>query len=98
MVQAEALDELLERAGAGLEACVVVQVDETALLERLLKRAELEGRSDDNEETIRNRMRVYREQTAPLVDYYRERGLVIEVDGLAGVDEVEKRIGEALEG
>ena len=61
-----------------------------------MKRASIEGRSDDNAETIRNRMSVYREQTEPLVAYYRERGLLAEVDGMGAMDEVERRIEEAL--
>ena len=53
-------------------------------------------RADDNEETIRNRMRVYREQTEPLVAYYRERGLLREVEGMGSVDEIAGRVSEAL--
>jgi len=94
--QAEALDALLEKLGTNLERCVALVVDEDSLVTRLLGRAELEGRSDDSEETIRTRMRVYRTQTAPLVDYYRRRGILAEVNGLGSVDEVAKRIEEAL--
>ena len=94
--QARALDAMLERMGAPLERCVALDVDTEELVRRLLKRAEIEGRSDDNEETIRNRMRVYRDQTAPLVAYYRERGLLREVDAAGSIDEIEKRIEEAL--
>jgi adenylate kinase len=94
--QAEALDRMLERLGVRLERCVALRVDEDELVRRLLKRAAIEGRSDDNEETIRKRMRVYREQTQPLVDYYARRRVLREVDGLGGVDEVAARIREAL--
>ena len=66
--QAEALDKILEEMGTPLEACVTLEVPEDELVGRLLKRAELEGRSDDNEETVRTRMHVYRDQTEPLVD------------------------------
>ena len=65
--QAEALDALLAEMGTDLERCVALVVDEDAVVARLLKRAEIEGRSDDNEDTIRRRMRVYREQTEPLI-------------------------------
>lgn len=95
--QAEALDALLARLRTPLEACVALEVEEEELVRRLLSRAEIEGRSDDNEQTIRNRMRVYRDQTAPLVAYYQERGLLRRVSGLGSLDEVEKRIEEALE-
>jgi adenylate kinase len=94
--QAEALDALLERIGTGLDRCVALVVDEDSLVTRLLGRAQIEGRSDDSEETIRTRMSVYQEQTAPLVDYYRKRGILTEVDGLGSVEEVAKRIEEAL--
>jgi adenylate kinase len=94
--QAEALDTLLEGMGTKLERCVAIDVDEDSLVTRLLGRAQIEGRSDDSEETIRTRMSVYRAQTAPLVDYYRKRGILAEVDGLGSVEEVAKRIEEAL--
>jgi adenylate kinase len=94
--QAAALDVLLERMGTSLECCVALVVDEEALVDRLLGRAKIEGRSDDSEETIRTRMSVYRAQTAPLVDYYRERGILAEVDGFGSIEEVSKRIEGAL--
>jgi adenylate kinase len=94
--QAEALDALLERMGTHLERCVSIVVDENSLVARLLGRSTIEGRSDDSEETIRTRMGVYCAQTAPLVDYYRERGILAEVDGLGSVEEVTKRIEEAM--
>ena len=94
--QAEALDVLLERMGTNLERCVTFVVDEEPLVARLLERAQIEGRSDDSEETIRTRMSVYRAQTAPLVDHYRKRGILAEVDGLGSAEEVAERIEEAL--
>ena len=94
--QAKALDVLLERMGTNLERCVALVADEDSLVARLLGRAQIEGRNDDSEETIRTRMGVYRVQTAPLVDYYRKRGILAEVDGLGSIEEVAKRIDEAL--
>jgi len=94
--QAAALDGMLAKLGVALERCVALTVDEDELVTRLLKRAEIEGRADDNEASIRTRMRVYREQTEPLVEYYRKRGVLREVNGLGSVDEVAKRIEEAL--
>jgi adenylate kinase len=94
--QARALDDLLARMNARLECCVALVVDEDQLVRRLLGRGEIEGRSDDNEESIRTRMRVYREQTAPLVEYYRDREILIEVDGMGSIEEVGKRIDEVL--
>lgn len=94
--QAEALDEMLSRLGVELERCVALRVDEDELVARLLRRAEIEGRSDDNEATIRTRMHVYREKTQPLVDYYAQRGVLQEVEGEGSIDDVAARIQEAL--
>jgi adenylate kinase len=96
VAQAEALDRTLEKLGAPLERCLAVTVDTEAVVQRLLKRAEIEGRADDNEETIRERMRVYEKQTAPLLDHYGKAGLLAEVDGMGTVAEVFERIEEAL--
>ena len=94
--QARALDALLEGLGSKLDRCVALVADEPAVIARLLKRAEIEGRSDDNEATIRRRLCVYREQTEPLIEYYRGRDVLTEVDGMGTIDEIEKRIEEAL--
>lgn len=94
--QAEALDRILAGLDTPLERCVVLNVDEEALTTRLLRRASLEGRSDDNEETIRNRMGVYRKQTQPLIDFYRKQALLHEVDALGTIEEIAKRVEEAL--
>ena len=67
------------------------------LVERLLQRAALEGRADDTEDVIRRRQEVYAEQTAPLIEVYRDRDLLIEVDGLGEVDDVTQRIFAALD-
>jgi adenylate kinase len=72
---------------------VVLNVSEDALLERMLGR----GRPDDTEDTIRNRFKVYQEQTEPLLDLFDERGLVVHVDGAAQIEEVTDRILSALE-
>ena len=94
--QADALDRLLPRLGVSLERCVSLQVDENQLVGRLLKRAEIEGRPDDNEQTIRTRMQVYKDSTAPLIAYYSARGVLKEVNGAGSVGEVSKRIEQAL--
>jgi len=94
--QAAALDAMLVKLGMSLERCVALRVDEEELVQRLLKRASIEGRTDDNEEAIRTRMRVYREQTQPLVEYYRKRGVLREVDGIGTVAAVAARIEGAL--
>jgi adenylate kinase len=96
--QAEALDELLRRLGVSLERCVALRVSEEELVKRLLRRAEIEGRTDDNEASIRTRMREYREKTEPLIAHYRKRGVLREVDGIGTEDEVAQRIERALAG
>jgi adenylate kinase len=94
--QVTALDEMLGAQGATLEHVLELTVDDDAVVQRLLKRAEVEGRADDTEEVIRERMAIYHRQTKPLSDTYRERGLLVEVDGLGDVDVVTKRVLTAL--
>ncbi len=96
LVQAEALDELLSALGAPLERCLAIHVEPEELVQRLLKRAELEGRVDDNEETIRERMRVYQAETEPLLSYYRSRDLLREIVGAGSIEVISQRIEEAL--
>jgi adenylate kinase len=88
--QAEALDDLLVEIGAQINIVPHIHVEQDVLVERLLMRAKIEGRADDNEETIRTRMRVYEEQTRPLLEYYGRKGLVVEVNGQQSVEEVNK--------
>ncbi|MBM4384699.1 MAG: adenylate kinase [Deltaproteobacteria bacterium] len=95
--QADALDKMLPVLGVSLERCISLEVDEDELVKRLLNRARIEGRSDDNEGTIRTRMQVYRESTAPLIAYYGGRGVLARVDGEGSVEEVAKRIRHALD-
>lgn len=96
VAQARALDELLARLGFALERCIAIRVEEDELVRRLLRRAEIEGRSDDNEGAIRTRMEEYRRKTEPLVEHYRAAGVLAEVDGTGGVEQVAKRIQEAV--
>ena len=95
--QVAALDEELTRTAQGIDAVISLVADSEVLAARLLKRAELEGRADDNAETIRNRMVIYTEATDPLLATYRDRGLLLEVDGLGGIEEVAVRITSALD-
>jgi adenylate kinase len=96
VAQAEALDALLAKRGETLERCVALEVDEDAIVKRLLRRKELEGRTDDNEGTIRERMREYQAKTAPLVAYYKARSVLRSVDGMGTEDEVAVRVTGAL--
>jgi len=97
LAQAEALDTVLERIGQPVDIAVSVTVDEAEIVDRLSRRAVEEGRSDDTEEVIRNRLRVYTEKTAPVAGHYAERGQLREVDGMGTVEEVHQRMLETLE-
>ncbi|HSJ20295.1 MAG TPA: adenylate kinase [Nocardioidaceae bacterium] len=97
VAQVAELDSMLRDAGTSLDAVVVLTVNDEELVQRLLKRAETEGRTDDTEEVVRHRQDVYNEQTAPLIEVYAERGLLVEVDGMGGVDEVTARVFAALD-
>ena len=94
--QVEELDSILSDAGQSLNAVVLITADTDEVVRRLLNRAQEQGRADDTEDVIRRRLEVYAEQTAPLINVYSKRNLVIEVDGLGAVAEVTARILEAL--
>ena len=94
--QAEGLDELLREKGIKLDAVVSIDVPDEIVIDRLLKRAEIEGRPDDNRETIENRLKVYYEQTEPLKEYYRKSGLVKSIDGVGNVDDIFEKIIKQL--
>ncbi|HET9779521.1 MAG TPA: adenylate kinase [Propionibacteriaceae bacterium] len=95
--QVQTLDDYLAETDRPLAAVVSLLADIDEVVARLLKRAEIDGRSDDNEETIRVRLQVYAEQTEPLLGVYRARGLLVEVDGLGPIDEVSERVFVALD-
>jgi adenylate kinase len=96
--QAQALDRLLKGNGHALDAVINLLVPEKTLTERMLGRAAQEGRSDDRPETVAERLRVYREKTAPLVEHYRAAGLLKDVDGSGEIFEIAGRIDQALAG
>lgn len=96
--QAEALDRLLVDLDIHLLGVLSVEVPTALLVERLLERSLKEGRSDDNEETIRSRMRVYEEKTRPLVTYYAGTGSLRVIDGVGTPEQVYGRIETALGG
>lgn len=96
--QVKALDAILAEDGHELESVVVLDVDRDELVQRLLRRAQIEGRADDTEEVIRRRQEVYAEETAPLIAIYRERDLVLTVEGSGEIDEVSGRVLSVLAG
>ena len=97
VAQAEALDAMLRRAGRRVDVVVSLQVDDDELRRRVLHRAQVEGRADDTAEAIEQRLRVYREETAPVLEYYRRTGTrIVAVDGVGEIDAVTERITAAL--
>jgi adenylate kinase len=96
LAQASALGDLLERIGQPMDQAVQLDVDTELLIERIAGRANAEGRADDNPESVRKRLAIYNEQTAPVVEYYRQHGMLTVVDGVGTLDEVFTRILEAI--
>ncbi len=94
--QVDTLDRILDGFGTKLDGVLELVVDPEELIQRLLKRAETSGRADDTEAVIRHRQEVYTAETAPLLEVYGARGLVIEVDGMGEVEEITRRIDAAL--
>jgi adenylate kinase len=94
--QAASLDQYLAEKGRRLDLVLVLACNEDELVRRLLARAVLEKRVDDTPETIRRRLQIYREQTEPLIEYYRDHGIVEMVDGIGSPDEVFSRIQQCV--
>ncbi len=90
--QVAELDAMLRSAGQHLDLVVELTVDIDEVVARLVKRAMDQGRSDDTEEVIRRRLEVYAEQTAPLIETYSDRGLLVRVDGMGLIEEVTERL------
>jgi adenylate kinase len=97
LAQVEELDGMIEYTGHALDAVVCLTVDADEIVQRLLQRAQVEGRADDTEDVIRRRQEVYAEQTEPLIEVYRGRGILVSVDGMGEVTEVTQRIFDALD-
>ncbi len=93
LAQAEGLDKMLAELGAPLDLALLVQVDDAEVMQRLLARK----RADDTEETIRNRLDVYRAQPEPLIGYYRDQGKLAPVEGVGAIDEIFARVSEVLQ-
>jgi adenylate kinase len=95
--QARSLDESLQQRGTPLTIALELRADENELVARMLRRAAVERRADDNPQTIAHRMEVYRQQTAPLLDYYRFKSILVTVDAMGSPDEVFERIKHAVD-
>lgn len=96
LAQADALDQLLKRIGQPLDAVLKLNVPDADIIKRTEIRFQAEGRADDDPETVRRRLQVYAQQTAPVADYYAQRGLLTEVDGVGAIEDVFVRLLAAL--
>lgn len=96
IAQAEALDRLLSRRGGHLSGAIFLDVPEAELIQRLRGRAQIEGRADDNPDTIQTRLREYQQKTAPLLDYYQKQGRLHTIPGIGTVEEVGQRIEKVI--
>lgn len=90
--QAHDLEELLKEVNGSVNVVLALEVHDDELMQRLLKRAQIEGRKDDTEEVISNRLGVYHSQTKPLMDYYASQGKMESVDGIGSIDEIFDRL------
>ena len=90
--QAVGLEKIMESINHTLDRVISLTADENELVERLIKRGVESGRSDDTPDVIRNRQKIYWEQTAPLLDFYQKKGILKDVDGLGEISEITERI------
>jgi adenylate kinase len=96
LAQADALDGLLQRIGQPMDYAVQLDVPNDLLVERIAGRAKADGRADDSPESVRTRLRVYDQQTAPVIEFYRAHGQLTVIDGVGALDEVFTRIVETI--
>jgi adenylate kinase len=97
LAQARSLDEMLAKRGTPLDMALELRADKDELLSRMLRRAAAEGRPDDTPQTIAHRFEVYRQETSPLIDYYRFKGILSVIDAMGTPDDVFARIKTAVE-
>lgn len=95
VAQAEALDQILEEKGDKVDAFISLEVPEEELVKRILSRGQ--GRSDDTEEGIKNRLKVYHDETAPVQAYFESHDQAFEIDGIGSIDEIHQRIVDVIE-
>jgi len=97
VAQAEAVDALLEQKGKSVDRVLGFEVPDEELVYRLLGRASQEGRSDDAPEAIKKRLQVFRDETAPLIEYYRKKGILVGIDAAGSIETIAERVGGAVE-
>lgn len=98
IAQAEALDALLAKRGSGIDLVLRLVVDDAALMARVAKRFEEQGRADDNPDSFKVRLKAYNDQTAPLIPYYRAQNKLVELDGMADIEAVAGSVSVAIDG
>ncbi len=96
VTQAEMLEGLLTELGLSLDHALLIEVDPDEVVARIAKRAEIEGRTDDTEVVVRNRLNIYKEQTAPVGDFYKKQNIVTEILGKGSIEDVQERIQAVL--
>lgn len=96
LAQAQALDELLGRLNQNIDHALALIVDQEQIVARLAQRSAEQGRSDDSEAVVRHRLHVYAEQTAPVVNYYEDKGLLTAIDGMGSIDQINQRLCDAI--
>lgn len=94
--QAEALDKMLGELGVNLDVVVFLDVDDEEVVQRIMKRQELESRQDDTEDVVRNRLNVYRDQTSPLGEFYNNKAILKKINGVGSVEDISEKIDEVL--
>ena len=94
--QAEALEKILNKRGMEVSLLLDLQVKDEELVRRLLERGRISGRSDDNEDTIQSRLKVYHSKTKPLAEYYKKNGKYVEIKGNGAIEEIFRRIDKAI--
>lgn len=97
LAQGEALGKMLAKHGEDIDVVLSLEVDEEELIDRLLKRGQISGRSDDNRETIESRLNVYHSQTEPLKEFYKELGILKTIEGVGSVDDILASIAKEID-
>ena len=97
ITQGEALNKMLAERGCKVDVVLSLEVDDAELMDRLIKRGQISGRSDDNAETIKSRLEVYHGQTSPLKQFYIEQGILASIKGTGSIEEIFERVSKAID-
>ncbi len=97
IAQAKDLDDILAKDNQSVSMVISLCIHDSKVIERLLNRAKIEGRKDDTEEVIKNRLKIYKEQTCPLIDFYKEQGKYVEIEGDCSIDDIFGQISKIID-